>query len=185
MTCLSPLRLWHSTTRSSPITSENSAGSTISPVRIGYDERSKLQPPARPTTTPSNSTSEHKTDNWYLSLSVLTFARCGCTRWILGLCQQLFERLERVGFAEGLVPADAVDAREAHRHTRFVAGRAVHAVEGDFEDDLGRHLAHRPVTLHGVVADPAVEALQFLVGEARIGLADGYQLGAAPGAEGI
>ena len=78
-----------------------------------------------------------------------------------------------------------MDARKAHRHSRFVAGRAVDAVEGDFEDDLRRHLAHRPVTLHGVVADPAVEALQLLVGEARIGLADRHQLAAMPGAEGV
>src|ERR1700730_12187837 len=93
------------------------------------------------------------------------------------LSQQLLQRLEGVSFADGLVPADAVDARKAHRHPRFVAGRAMHAVERDFEDELGRHLTHRPVTLHGVVADPAVEALQFLVREARIGLADGHQLG--------
>src|ERR1700736_2451793 len=100
-----------------------------------------------------------------------------------GLSQQLLQRLEGVGFADGLVPANAVDAREAHRHPRFVAGPGGDAVERGPGDDLRRHLAHRPVTLHGVVADPAVEALQFLVGEARIGLADGHQLRTAPGAK--
>src|ERR1700732_529024 len=40
-----------------------------------------------------------------------------------GLSQRLLQRLEGVGFADGLVPADAVDARKAHRHPRFVAGR--------------------------------------------------------------
>src|ERR1700730_9146592 len=100
-------------------------------------------------------------------------ARGTSSNWCpAGLSQQLLQRLEGVGFADGLVPADAVDARNAMRHPRFVAGRAMHAVERNFQDDLRCHLAHRPITLHGVVADPAVEALQLLVGEPRIGLAD-------------
>src|SRR5439155_27080384 len=88
------------------------------------------------------------------------------------LPQQLFERLEGVGLAAGLVPADAVDAREAHRHPGFVAGRAVDAVEGDFEDDLGRHLAHRPPAPPRVVTPPLVETPQFLVGKSGIVLCD-------------
>ena len=51
--------------------------------------------------------------------------------------QQLFERRQAVGFLEGFVPANAVDARETHRYAGFVAGGTVHAVEGDFEDDGG------------------------------------------------
>ena len=61
----------------------------------------------------------------------------------------------------------------------------MHAVEGDFEDDLRAHLAHRAPAPHGVVAHPLVEAAQFLVGKAGIGLADRHQLVAAPGAEGV
>jgi hypothetical protein len=57
--------------------------------------------------------------------------------------QQLFERRQAVGFLEGFVPANAVDARETHRYAGFVAGGTVHAVEGDFEDDGGRHLGYR------------------------------------------
>src|SRR5271169_3637786 len=75
--------------------------------------------------------------------------------WARALGQHHLQRLERVGFAEGLVPADAVDARKTHRHPGFVAGGTVHAVEGDFKDDAGRHLAHRPVAPNGIVAHPA------------------------------
>src|SRR6202011_2397114 len=60
-----------------------------------------------------------------------------------GLSQQLFQRLEGVGFADGLVPADAVDARKAHRHPRFVAGRARHPAESKFPGELRCHLARR------------------------------------------
>lgn len=59
------------------------------------------------------------------------------------LRQHLFERRQTVGFLEGFVPANAVDARETHRYAGFVAGGTVHAVEGDFEDDGGRHLGYR------------------------------------------
>ena len=76
---------------------------------------------------------------------------------------QLLQRLHRVGLLRRLVPADAVDAREAHGEPGAVAGRAVHAVEGDLEDERRHDLAHRPVALDGVVADPAVEALEKLV----------------------
>src|SRR5690606_806159 len=42
---------------------------------------------------------------------------------------QRLEHREPVGLGGRLVPADAVDAREAQRYPRFVAGRALHAVE--------------------------------------------------------
>ena len=42
------------------------------------------------------------------------------------------------------------------------------------------HLAHRAEPSGGVVADPAVQECQFLVGEAEIGLADRHQFVAAP-----
>src|SRR6516165_1431500 len=50
--------------------------------------------------------------------------------------EHLLERLQGVGFADGFVPADAMDARETHRQPRFVARRTMHAVERDFEDDF-------------------------------------------------
>src|SRR5262249_4061707 len=98
---------------------------------------------------------------------------------------QPLEGLQSVRFANGLVPTDAVDARETHRHTRAVASRAVHAVERDFEHDLGLDLAHRPPSLDGLIAHPLVEAAQFLAGNAGVGVADGLLLVAAPGAEGV
>src|SRR5262245_46331797 len=101
--------------------------------------------------------------------STATRSICAACRLIaetseLASRQQAFERVQRVGFVEGLVPADAMDAREAHCDARFMAGRAVHAVEGDFEHDLRRDLAHRAPAPEGVVAHPLVEAAQFLVG---------------------
>ena len=57
-----------------------------------------------------------------------------------------------------------------------MSGRAVDRIEGDLEDELVLDLAHRPVAADGVVADPAVEEAQLLVGEAEIGLADRDQL---------
>ncbi|MDV7390128.1 hypothetical protein RZS08_02190, partial [Arthrospira platensis SPKY1] len=88
-----------------------------------------------------------------------------------------------------LVPADAVHPRKAHRHPGFVAGRAVHRIEGDLEHEVGGDFADRAVAAGGVVADMAVELLQFLVGEAEIGLAHGYELRAtlpcSPDPEGV
>src|ERR1700730_12247259 len=59
-----------------------------------------------------------------------------------GLGQQLLQRPEGVSFADGFVPTDAVDARKAHRHPRFVAGWAMSAVGTAFEDDMGRPPPH-------------------------------------------
>jgi hypothetical protein len=55
--------------------------------------------------------------------------------------QQPFDRSKRVGFARRLVPANAVDAREAQGEPGFVARRTMHAVAGDFEDELGPKVA--------------------------------------------
>src|SRR3546814_13915900 len=63
------------------------------------------------------------------------------------------------------------DAGEAHGDAGFVAGRAGDAVEGDLQDQLRLHDAHRAEAVDGVVSDPAVELAQFLVGESEIGLA--------------
>src|SRR5258708_39837581 len=69
--------------------------------------------------------------------------------------QQLLQRLEGVGFTDGFVPADAVDARKAHRHPRFVAGRAGRAVESEFANDLPAPPPPPPLTLHPGGADAA------------------------------
>ena len=42
-----------------------------------------------------------------------------------------------VGFSGGFVPADAVDAGEAHRDAGLVPGRTVDAIERDFDDPFG------------------------------------------------
>ena len=57
--------------------------------------------------------------------------------------------------------------------------RAMHAIEGDLEHELGLDLAHRAEAVHRVVAHEAVELAQLLVGEAEIGLADRHELGLA------
>ena len=69
---------------------------------------------------------------------------------------------------------------KAHGDAGFVPGRALQALERDFQHQalvgLVRHLAHRAEALDGVVAHVAVDLLQLLVGEAEIGLADRHQL---------
>src|SRR3954453_11280125 len=100
------------------------------------------------------------------------------------------ERLELIGFFRGLVPADAVNPREAHGHPGFMARRAMHRIEGDLEDELGLDLADRAEALHGVGEDPTVKLPQLRVGEAEIGLANRHEfrlaiLPCAPSAEGV
>ena len=83
---------------------------------------------------------------------------------------------QSVGLVRRLVGADSADAREAHREAGLVARARVDRIEGDFEHQALLDLAHRPEALDRVAADPAVEPLQLLVGEAEIGLADRKQL---------
>ena len=56
-------------------------------------------------------------------------------------------------------------------------GRALQALEGDFEDEtligLVHNLTHRTEALGGVAADEAVDLQQLLVGKAEIGFATG------------
>src|SRR5690348_259368 len=99
------------------------------------------------------------------------------------LRQKLQKGLDAIGFGRGLVPADAMDTREAHGQARFMACRAMHAVERDFEHEVLRDGTHRPEPIDGVIADPAVEPPQLFVSEAGIGFADRYQLILAPDAE--
>src|SRR5215210_3567410 len=100
----------------------------------------------------------------------------GLARFAAASSYQGLERRNSVGFIGGLVGADAADPREAHGEPRLVAGAFVNRIERDFEHQGLLDLAHRPEALDGVAANPAVEPLQLLVGEAEIGLADGKQL---------
>ena len=58
-------------------------------------------------------------------------------RMDLGLAagEDLLQRLDAVGLARRLVPADAVDAREAHGDAGFVPGRALQPLEGDLQHE--------------------------------------------------
>src|SRR5215207_5735990 len=98
----------------------------------------------------------------------------------LALGQDFFERFNAVGFGRRLIPADAVDAGEAHGDARAVPFRALQALEGDLEYEAAvhsvRHLAHRSEAVDGVVADIAVELRELLVREAEVRLADRHQL---------
>src|SRR5258705_9155657 len=91
----------------------------------------------------------------------------------LDLVQHLLERLQPVGLARRLVPAQPADAGKAHRKPGFVAGRTLQPFEGDLEHQalvgLVHDLAHRAETLDGVAADETVDLDQLLVGEAEIG----------------
>ena len=59
--------------------------------------------------------------------------------------QQRLDRLDRVGGVRGLVVAVAADPREAQRDAAGVAARRLHAVECDFDDQLGTHVHGDPV----------------------------------------
>src|SRR5579871_3770653 len=96
---------------------------------------------------------------------------------------ELFDRREMICFSRRLVPADAVNARKPHRDARFMARRAMNAVEGNLQHELGRHGAHRAETLDRMIANPAVELAQLLIGKAEIGFANGDELGLLPDAE--
>ena len=70
-----------------------------------------------------------------------------------------------------------------------MACRGLHGVEGDLEHEPRLHRPHRTEAFRGMAADEAVEAQQFLVGEAEVRLADRHEfvrpVRAAPQAEGV
>src|SRR3546814_8012794 len=69
---------------------------------------------------------------------------------------------------------------------RLVTFRGVDRVEGDFEHERLFDLAHRAKAVQRVVAHELVEPFELLVGETRIGFADGQQLAfVGPAAEAI
>src|SRR6476659_5760876 len=86
------------------------------------------------------------------------------------------ESLQPIGFLGRLLPADAMDAWEAHGHARFMPARAMHRVEGNLEHKPRLDLAHGTETVHGVIAHESVELPQLQIGEAEIGLAHGHEL---------
>src|SRR5215471_9409748 len=100
----------------------------------------------------------------------------------LGL-KHFLKRFQPVGLARWFVPAQPIDAREAHRNTGFVPRRALQTLEGDFQYQpllrLVDDMAHRAEFLCRVAANKAVDLQQLLIGEAEIGLADRHQLVAA------
>src|SRR5262249_22586992 len=120
----------------------------------------------------------------------------GCPRAVaarLDLSEQPLERLDTVGLAWRLVPAQAIDAGKAHRQPRFVAARSLQAFERHFEHEtlvgLVHNLAHGAETVDGIAAHEPVDCAKLGIGEAEIRLADRNQLvatlGAAPDAERI
>src|SRR5882762_2046448 len=94
------------------------------------------------------------------------------------------QRLERVGVGGFLVGAPAGDARKAHRHSAAVAGALGDALEVELEDVRGIDRAYRTEAFEGVLADPPVELVDLLVGEAGIGLRHRDQLALIPEGEG-
>src|SRR3546814_4627882 len=84
---------------------------------------------------------------------------------------QLLHAFQAVGFLGWLVPADAVDAREAQGDAGLVAGGALHGVEGHLEAEAGPDRPPRAAALGGGCADPAVDPHALFVGEAEVGLA--------------
>src|SRR5262245_9791682 len=113
-------------------------------------------------------------------------AACRCPAALDSL-QDLPQRVEPVGLAWRLVPAQPADARKTHGEARFVPGRTLQSFERDFEHQalvrLVYDLAHRAEPLDGIPADEPVDLQKLLVGEAEIGLADRHQL-VAVGARG-
>ena len=75
-----------------------------------------------------------------------------------------------------LVVADAQHAREAHRDAALVARAAVDALEAELEDQARPDAAHRAELLERGLPDDAVDDLELLVGEARVGLGERHQL---------
>src|SRR5260370_38590712 len=70
--------------------------------------------------------------------------------------EQSLKRLQPVGIARVLVPAQPADAREAHRDAGFMPGRTLHALERPFEPDTvvgcGQYFSARGKAAHRVGA---------------------------------
>src|SRR5437868_959411 len=80
-----------------------------------------------------------------------------------------------VGLSRRFVDPYPADPRESHRQAGLVPAALVDRIEGDLEHQALFDLAHRPEPLDRMAADPAVEPLELLIGEAEISLADRRQ----------
>src|SRR2546426_3979031 len=98
----------------------------------------------------------------------------------LDLAEHALERLDAVGLAGRLVPAQPVDAGKAHGEPGFVPGGARQAFERDFEHEalvrLVHDLAHRAEPADRVAPYEPVDLGQLRIGEAEVGFADWDQL---------
>src|SRR5258708_6037716 len=98
-----------------------------------------------------------------------------CTAKTLTYCHGLqhpLQRLQPVGLARRLVPAQAIDARKPHRDAGFVPRRARQSLEGDFQHQPLIRFMHDvpdgPEFFRGIAADETGELQQFLARETRI-----------------
>src|SRR5256885_14567551 len=80
------------------------------------------------------------------------------------------QRLQRVSILRRLVGAPPRDAREADGDSAAVPGALGDPFEMQLEYVHRLDRAHGAEPLDGVLPDPAVEAVDLLVGQARIGL---------------
>src|SRR3954454_22347283 len=82
--------------------------------------------------------------NWSVAIIDLTLYAKPVSVNILSLGrQQLLQGRELVRLEIGLVPADAIDAGEAHGEAGFMTGGALQAFEGHLQHKAALDLAHR------------------------------------------
>lgn len=79
---------------------------------------------------------------------------------------QAADGVDRVGVGGGLVLPVALQPGEAQGHAAGVAGRGLHAVEGDLDDDLGPDEHGDPLPTGLELQEPPGLPLEQLVGEA-------------------
>src|SRR3990170_6076047 len=170
------------TTWRSVASSSHSAGTTWSPAGIICAGAQAAVQPSRGSAWSGCASSAARARSSRRKGMALSSARL--------VAHQATQAFDPVGLVRRLVPADAVDAREAHGEAGLVALAFVHRVECDLEHQATVGFAYRPEAVHRVIADVAVELLQFLVGKAEVRFAHGQQLGAGigvavPAAEGV
>src|ERR1051325_2510 len=93
--------------------------------------------------------------------------------------------VDRGDLLDGLVVADARDAREAQRVAGLVPRRLLDAVEGDLQHDGWLDDVHGTVARRRRRLEVLRHAIDFRVRQARIGLADVHELLVAKYGEGV
>src|SRR5262245_24200845 len=87
--------------------------------------------------------------------------------------QHILQRFKAVGLARGLVPTQSVDPRETHGDARFVASRALQALEGHFQHEalirLVRHFTYRSETVDRIASHEAVDLNPLFIRENATG----------------